>query len=382
MKIAYYMPFKPMGHKNPSGDLIIGTEIFDHLKQSGHTISLTSRLRCRWLYYRPLKLIQLLLERRRVVRLLKKNRPDIWLTYHSYYKAPDLLGPYCAHRLGIPYVIFQGIYSTKRRKEFTTLPGFLLNTKALKQAEHLFTNKHRDYHNLRRIKKKNDLTYIAPGIHPDHFNYSKCDRTAQRSKWRVDKEVVIITAAMMRKGVKTEGISTVIEACAHLKERGLNIKLVIVGDGECRGQLEQAAKECLGTNALFTGKIAREQMYKFYSGADIFAFPGINESLGMVYLEAQSCRLPAVAYEDWGAKEAILHEKTGLLSKASAPEEFIANLEKLVTDQLMREKMGSNGEYHIRSNHNIKNNYDQLQSKLIELTDSVNHPADKAELPR
>jgi len=62
MNIAYYMPFKPMGHKNPSGDLVTGTELFNHLAERNHTIELASMLRCRWIYYRPAIWLQYLIE--------------------------------------------------------------------------------------------------------------------------------------------------------------------------------------------------------------------------------------------------------------------------------------------------------------------------------
>ena len=67
---------------------------------------------------------------------------EVWFTYHSYYKAPDLLGPVASKRMKIPYVIFQGIYSTKRRRKLNSLPGFYLNTKyALFRRAHIYKQK-------------------------------------------------------------------------------------------------------------------------------------------------------------------------------------------------------------------------------------------------
>ena len=42
MKIAFYMPFKPFGHKNPSGDLITGMELHDFLTDNNHELSVAS----------------------------------------------------------------------------------------------------------------------------------------------------------------------------------------------------------------------------------------------------------------------------------------------------------------------------------------------------
>ena len=105
---------------------------------------------------------------------------------------------------------------------------------------------------------------------------------------------------------------------------------------------------------------------------DLICFPGIDESLGMVYLEAQSCRLPVVAYEDWGAQEAIRHGETGLLSAASKREVFSENIEQLISSPQLRETLGRNGEQHVRSNHNLVSNYGLLQEKLITISNKRN----------
>ncbi len=367
MKIAYYMPFKPMDHSNPSGDLVTGTELYNHLAARGHAITLASRLRCRWIYYRPLSLLHLIIEKNRVLRQCNTTKPDLWLSYHSYYKAPDILGSMCSKKLGIPYVIFQGIYSTKRRKRLKTLPGFLLNRNVLLSADHVFTNKQRDLTNLKRLLPENRLSYIAPGIHPRLFEFSGDWRKKLRQLWAIKDETIVMTAAMMRPGVKTEGISAVIKSCGELVQRGLPLRLIVAGDGSCRQQLEKEAAQLLPNRVLFLGKIPRPELYQYYSAADIFAFPGIEESLGMVYLEAQSCKLPVVAYNDWGGGEAVVHGQTGLLSPAASPSLFTTHIQSLAEETTKRQTLAAKAGEHIRRNHDLDYNYNRLGEKLLAL---------------
>ncbi len=368
MKIAYYMPFKPLDHANPSGDLVTGTELYNYLADRGHDITLAGRLRCRWIYYRPLTMLKLLREKNRILRDVAHAPPDLWLSYHSYYKAPDLLGALCSKKLGIPYVIFQGIYSTKRRKHLKTLPGFLLNKKVLQAADHIFTNKKRDLANLKRLLPDNRLSYTAPGIHPHVFEFSADWRESLRRKWAISDETIIMTAAMMRPGVKTRGIEAVIDACSQLVQRGLSLRLLIAGDGSGREQLARKAAALLPDRVLFTGKIARDELYRYYSAADIFAFPGIEESLGMVYLEAQSCKLPVVAYGDWGGGEAVVHGRTGLLSPAAEPSRFTDHIGCLLEQPEKRQVLATHASEHIRRNHDLDVNYRLLEEKLIALS--------------
>jgi glycosyltransferase involved in cell wall biosynthesis len=98
-------------------------------------------------------------------------------------------------------------------------------------------------------------------------------------------------------------------------------------------------------------------MKDYYSAADIFAFPGIQESLGMVFLEAQACRLPVVACSDWGASETVVDGETGLLAKATDKHLFDAHLEQLAGDKNLRRKMGEAAARHVRQSHDIEMNY-------------------------
>ncbi len=364
MKISFYMPFKPFGHENPSGDLITGMELHDYLVNNNNELEVASSLRSRWLYLKPWQFLAVARERSRLINTLKSFPPDLWLSYHTYYKAPDLLGPTCSARLHAPYAVFQGIYSTKRRKRLKTLPGFLLNRRALMAAQVVFTNKKTDELNLKRLLPEERVKYIAPGLIPDQFNFDLVARRALKEQWHVGERRVVMTTAMLRPGVKTSGVLNVIDSCMDLRKRGHDILLIIIGDGANRSMIEQQGREKLADNILFLGKIPRHELYRYYSAADVFAFPGIQESLGMVYLEAQSAGLPVVAYKNWGAKETVIHNETGLLSSAEEPDSFTQDIEQLVVDRDRRIKMRDAAKIHIRAHHDSTINYQEVNTTL------------------
>jgi glycosyltransferase involved in cell wall biosynthesis len=154
-------------------------------------------------------------------------------------------------------------------------------------------------------------------------------------------------------------------------QRGLPLRLIIAGDGDCRQQLEGKAAELLPDRVHFLGKIPRPELYRYYSAADIFAFPGVEESLGMVYLEAQSCNLPVVAYNDWGGGEAVVHNQTGLLSPMAEPSLFTTHIRRLLEDKEKRRTLGIEAGEHIRRNHDLDHNYNRLEEKLIALSERM-----------
>ena len=214
------------------------------------------------------------------------------------------------------------------------------------------------------------MNYIAPGLVPAQFNFDLVARRALKEQWNIGERRVVMTTAMLRPGVKTAGVVKVIDSCLELRKRGHDIILVVIGDGANRTMIEQEGREKLSGNILFLGKIPRHELYRYYSAADIFAFPGIQESLGMVYLEAQSAGLPVVAFKNWGAKEAVVHNETGLLSSAEEPDEFTRDIETLIVDRDKRIKMRDSAKTHIRTNHDSTINYQAVNRKLEEVVRS------------
>ena len=369
MRICFYTPFKPLNHPRPSGDLVTARGIIDFLVERGHQVFVPSKLRCRWIYWKPWSWLKLNLERRQAASRLKGASVDIWFTYHSYYKAPDLLGPAVSRDLAIPYIIFQGIYSTKRRRQWRTKPGFYLNKRSLCAARHIFANKSVDLHNLKRLIPEDRLTYVAPGIIPNDFSFDDRARSQLREKWKFGQEPVIFSAAMFRPDVKTEGLTWVIRACKELMRQGQSFRLVIAGDGKEGKKLRQLADKLIPERALFLGKIPRQEMYRYYSAADLFVFPGIRESLGMVFLEAQACGLPVVAFNNAGVPEAVQDGKTGMLVPMYDLDAFVDAIEGLITNKQLRQQMGKAAKSYVSEFHDLNQNYAVLEESLLAFVD-------------
>ncbi|MFO8085817.1 MAG: glycosyltransferase [Desulfobacterales bacterium] len=330
---------------------------------------MSSSMRCRWIYAKPWKWFTIFREQKRCEKRVDAFLPDIWLTYHTYYKAPDIIGPYVTGKKKIPYVIFQGIYSTKRRRDLRTVPGFFLNRLALKRAAHIFSNRREDELNLQRIIIHDRISYVAPGIFPKAFQFDPIARRKLRQFWDVGDSPVIVSAAMFRRDVKTEGLSWVIRACGKIFDEGSDLFLAIAGDGKQKHFLKNLADKHLPGRVIFTGKLQRDEMYRFYSAGDLFVFPGIRESLGMVFLEAQSCGLPVVAFKNGGIPEVVWQGETGFLTPLLAEKPFIHAIKTLLTNYRLMKKMGRKACEYVRDKHDLNKNYlkvDQILEQIVQ----------------
>ena len=122
MKVAFYAPMKPPTSTAPSGDRLIGRLLISALQSAGVSVELMSQFRS----YEgkgdldrqtQLKSIGQRLADRMVHRRLKRppeERPNAWLTYHLYHKAPDWIGPLVSQKLSIPYVVIEASFAPKQ----------------------------------------------------------------------------------------------------------------------------------------------------------------------------------------------------------------------------------------------------------------------------
>lgn len=371
MRILFNTPFKPLDHHRLSGDVTIARDLFAYLERQGHQVQACPFVPCEWLFWRPWLWPRLWRAQRRALAQARRLRAEIVLTYHSYYKAPDLLGPYLKKH-GLRYGLFSGAYAAKRARSWKTLPGYLLNKRALLAADHIFSNKPPDHAGLRGLVPKGRRTFVAQGVPLERFGFLPEARERVRREWLGDEEgarlrPVLVAAAVLRPGVKVDGVEWVIRCVAELVRLGLDPLLAVAGDGPGREPLERVAARIAPGRVRFLGLVPRKKLREVFSAGELFAFPGINEGLGMVYLEAQACGLPVVATTHAGARDVVRHERTGYLVPPFDMPAFAAACSRLILEPEQRRAMGEAAARFVREEHDIERNYKVMENMLQRL---------------
>ena len=90
---------------------------------------------------------------------------------------------------------------------------------------------------------------------------------------------------------------------------GLPGRKVLVGDGPQRPELERLYPE-----AVFAGSKEKEDLARAYASADVFVFPSLTETFGLVLIEALASGLPVAAYPVSGPKDVVTDPRAGVLS--------------------------------------------------------------------
>lgn len=368
MKIALCTPFKPLDNPSVSGDVTIALDLRDALADLGHEVVPMPFFPAKEIWRHPARWPGAY---RALLRMTRAARGcEAWLTYNSYYKAPDVFGPACAARLGVPYAIFQASYAVNRGRKLATWPGFRLNRRAMLRADHVFCNRINDLRGCAKLQLPPDrYSHVRPGLPQGLLTRDEAAGAALRREWGAGDARVVLTAAMMRAGVKAEGLRWVFRACAEMVEQGRDVVLAVAGDGPRRAELEPEARNLLGERVRFLGLVERERLGGFFAAGDLFAFPGLKESVGMVYLEAQLCGLPVVATDDEGAPQVVAHNRTGLITGATM-EDFIRGVDELVRDPERCAALAANAPAYVTEEHDARRNYGQVAATLRRLVEA------------
>ena len=130
-----------------------------------------------------------------------------------------------------------------------------------------------------------------------------------------------------------------VEILARVLKQGIAARLVMVGDGSERPNVEHRAR-CLGVEdkCVFVGK--QPKIVDYLSAADVLLLPSEQESFGLAALEAMACEVPVIASRVGGIPEVVTDGETGYLSEVGNIEKMSDDAGRLLNDPALRSEMG------------------------------------------
>jgi glycosyltransferase involved in cell wall biosynthesis len=136
-------------------------------------------------------------------------------------------------------------------------------------------------------------------------------------------------------------VDLIVAALAHTDPA---VRLIVVGEGPLRGQLETAASRAgVADRVTFTGAITERQLIDLYAGAFAVVFPPLDEDYGYVTLEAFLARKPVITTTDAGGPLEFVEDGiTGLVCEP-APEALGAAIGRLAGDPRRAQSLGDAG---------------------------------------
>lgn len=210
-----------------------------------------------------------------------------------------------------------------------------------------------------------EIEVVPFGVDPETF------KPFEVKKVSPPQGIVIGTVKSLE---KKYGIDTLISAFAILRSKleGENLKLLIVGDGAERASLQKQAKSLnLEDSVIFTGHIPHTDIPNYMNMIDIFVLLSrVEESFGVVVVEAMACEKPVVVSNKGGLPEVVEEGVTGFVVPAENPEAAATALLTLIKDEKLRKLMGKRGRERVLKLYNWKENV----SKMIRIYEELLKP--------
>lgn len=140
--------------------------------------------------------------------------------------------------------------------------------------------------------------------------------------------------------------------------KSVNAQLVIAGKGDLESELKGLASELKISDRIhFVGTLSTQDLSNYFYASDLFALPSTanSEAFGYVQLEAHACGLPVVSTNlPTGVPYANLDNVTGLIVPPSDSEALAAAINKLLQDDALRQKLGSQAKKRVENQFNFE----------------------------
>lgn len=180
---------------------------------------------------------------------------------------------------------------------------------------------------------KANLRLWPRGVESGLFNPSR-----RSDEWRasrgIDPAAPVVT--FVSRLVAEKGLDVLVKVIHGLRERQVEHRAVIVGDGPERQSLQEKLP-----GAIFEGHRSGQELAAAYASSDVFLFPSETETFGNVTLEALASGLPAVVADATGSNALVENGANGFLAKPRDADDFLEKVDLLIGDRELRARMGA-----------------------------------------
>ncbi len=197
---------------------------------------------------------------------------------------------------------------------------------------------------VKKFSQKDNILIIPNGINPEVF-YPRENKEEIKEKYGIPKNKPIVLFVGRLEWRK--GIHLLLKAI-----KDLDVLLLIVGKGELEGFLKAYSKKLkIKDKVIFMKEQLNGNLPEIYSIADVFVLPSLIEAFGIVLLEAMATKVPVIGTNVGGIPEIIKPGKTGLLVKPNDPFDLRDAINKLLSDEILRKRIGAMARKEILSNY-------------------------------
>ena len=207
----------------------------------------------------------------------------------------------------------------------------------------------------REMGYQGQIEVIPNGVDVKNFQMTTDNR-------QLHNGTVLITVSRL---VEKNAVGDIINALKYLPN---NVKLQILGSGSLEKDLKILASHVeLQDRVEFLGFIPTQEIPVYLHEADIFVRPSLSEGMGNSFIEAMAAGLPIIATPVGGIPDFLKDGETGLFCKVKDPKSIAEQVERLMNDDILRQKLKENGQKLVREKNDWNLIAKEMKSQVFDL---------------
>jgi len=211
---------------------------------------------------------------------------------------------------------------------------------------------------------KREYTVIPMGVDFEIFKPVKRS-TQLANRYKLSEFTILFVGRL----VEVKGVEYLIEALSKLSKDEIHFKALIVGDGPLKPEIESyVANNDLNSKVEFCGWVDKSKLEEYYSVADVFVGPSLQEAQGIVFVEALATGTPVVASRVGGIIDIVTEGKNGYLVPAKSSRLLYEKLKLIIDDKDLLKKLSKSSRQEAKK----KFSWDVVSEKYIKILSGGN----------
>jgi glycosyltransferase involved in cell wall biosynthesis len=290
----------------------------------------------------------------KMAELIKKHNVHI---VHTHGYKSDIIGVLAARKAGIPCVVTP--HGFENAKDFKLRTFIWLGCQAMKFATKVVPLSQQLMRDCKRMGVKEQKTvYIQNGV-----DLSEVEATATPERQTPDEKRIGFVGQM----ISRKNIFDILHIFDQLHTKHLNTRLILLGDGDARSELEAHSKTLASSSHIqFLG--FRDDRLSLLKSFDLFVMTSTLEGIPRCLMEATAASIPVAAYDIAGIDQLIEHKKTGLLAPLGEKDELQGYWETLLFNEDQATELAANAKefvYQHYSANRMAREYTELFEQLV-----------------
>lgn len=289
-------------------------------------------------------------------RLFKKHKFDL---VHTHGYRADVLGITLSKLTGTPVIsTCHGFISTDAHLRFyNRLDRFIL-----RYADRITAVSDEMKKNLMRNGIKESRIAMIQNAVEKNSNEELFVQNRQKKRKLLDIQETGIAVGYIGRLSEEKGVKYLLEAHRLLIESAVPAKLLIIGEGPQRKDLEDSVRKAgIEGSVIFAG--FKNDIENWLPAMDVFVLPSLTEGTPMSLLEAMALGIPVIASAVGGVPQVINPEKNGILVQPEKPEEIKNAIQVLSRNKTLRNSISKGAQETMESKYDLKKWINKIETE-------------------